>query len=99
MIELIEVLNIPTRFNLFIIFLSRWDRFKQMFRFVWNKFDMIIIIIIIIIVVVVVVVLFATLSFINLVLFMSQSKGLFTWSRGAPANRATLGEPTFHTFL
>ena len=31
---------IPTRFNLFIIFLSRWDRFKQMFRFVWNKFDM-----------------------------------------------------------
>ena len=25
----------------------------------------------------------------------SQSKGLFTWREGAPANRATLGEPTF----
>ena len=26
------------------------------------------------------------------------TKGLFTWREGAPANRATLGEPTFHTF-
>ncbi len=26
-------------------------------------------------------------------------KGLFTWKAGAPANQATLGEPTFHTFL
>ena len=28
-----------------------------------------------------------------------MSKGLFTWTEVAPANRATLGEPTFHTFL
>ena len=29
----------------------------------------------------------------------SDTKGLFTWREGAPANRATRGELTSHTFL
>jgi len=40
-----------------------------------------------------------TLSLMFDTLLQNHSEGLFTWREGVPANRATLGGLTSHTFL